>query len=94
MADTELSTSRHFRLEQLADGVYAAIHSEGGEAIGNAGIVDLGDRTLVYDTFFTPQAAADLRFAAETGIPSTNYPCPSRLRTGLSLASLDPTCIS
>jgi glyoxylase-like metal-dependent hydrolase (beta-lactamase superfamily II) len=66
MADRQLPTSKHFRLEQLADGVYAAVHSDGGEAISNAGIVDLGDRTLVYDTFFTPQAAADLRLAAET----------------------------
>jgi hypothetical protein len=27
--------SKHFRLEQLADGVYAAIHINGGAAIGN-----------------------------------------------------------
>jgi glyoxylase-like metal-dependent hydrolase (beta-lactamase superfamily II) len=49
----------------LADGAYAAIHVEGGAAIGNAGIVDLGDRTLVYDAFMSPQAAVDLRAAAE-----------------------------
>jgi len=63
--------SSHFRLEQLAQGVYAAIHVAGGAAICNAGIVDLGDRTLVYDTFMSPQAAADLRAAAEalTGRP-------------------------
>jgi cyclase len=63
--------SKHFRLEQLADGVYAAIHIGGGTAISNAGIVDLGDRTLVYDCFMTPQAAVDLRAAAEalTGRP-------------------------
>ncbi|MBN1639961.1 MAG: MBL fold metallo-hydrolase [Anaerolineae bacterium] len=67
----QLPHSRHFRLEQLADGVYAAIHLGGGAAIGNAGIVDLGDRTLVYDSTFTPQAGADLRRAAEalTGRP-------------------------
>jgi glyoxylase-like metal-dependent hydrolase (beta-lactamase superfamily II) len=43
----------------------------GGGAFGNAGIVDLGDRTLIYDTSFTPQAAEDLRSAAEalTGRP-------------------------
>jgi len=67
----QLPDSRHFRLEQLAEGVYAAIHIEGGGAIGNAGIVDLGDRTLVYDAFLAPQPAADLRAAAEalTGRP-------------------------
>jgi cyclase len=57
--------SKHFRLEQVADGVYAVIHIDGGAAIGNAGIVDLGDRTLIYDTLFTPQAAQDLRPVAE-----------------------------
>ena len=59
-------TSRHFNLEQLADGVYAAIHAEEGWAICNAGIIDLGDRTLVFDSFMTPQAAIDLSRAAET----------------------------
>jgi glyoxylase-like metal-dependent hydrolase (beta-lactamase superfamily II) len=55
----------------LAEGVYAAIHIDGGGAIGNAGIVDLGDRTLIYDTFMAPQPAEDLRRAAEalTGRP-------------------------
>jgi cyclase len=67
----QLPDSKHFRLQQLADGVYAAIHIDGGAAIGNAGIVDLGDRTLIYDTFLAPQAAEDLRTAAEalTGRP-------------------------
>ena len=63
--------SRHFSLEQLSDGVYAAINAEVGWAICNAGIIDLGDRTLVYDAFMTPAAASDLREAAEslTGRP-------------------------
>jgi len=58
--------SRHFSIEQLANGVYAAINNEEGWAICNAGIIDLGDRILVYDTFASPQAASDLRTAAET----------------------------
>ena len=49
----------------MAEGVYAVIHIDGGTAISNAGIVDLGDRTLVYDTFMTPQTGEDLRTAAE-----------------------------
>jgi cyclase len=57
--------SKHFRIEQMADGVYAAIHIDGGAAISNAGIVDLGDHTVVYDSFMAPQAAEDLRVAAE-----------------------------
>jgi glyoxylase-like metal-dependent hydrolase (beta-lactamase superfamily II) len=70
-SNKRLPESKHFRLEQLAEGVYAVIHIAGGSAIGNAGIVDLGDRTLVYDSLFTPQAGQDLRTAAEvlTGRP-------------------------
>ena len=56
-------TSAHFRLHQLADGVFAAIHREGGAAQSNAGIIDLGDQVLIFDTFISPTAAADLRDA-------------------------------
>jgi cyclase len=60
-----LPDSRFFQLESVADGVYAALIRPGTGALGNAAIVDLGDRTLVLDTFLTPQAAQDLRAAAE-----------------------------
>lgn len=65
-------SSRHFHLEQLAVGVYAAIHAQEGWAICNAGIIDLGDRTLVFDAFNTPHAAKDLVNAAMylTGRPA------------------------
>ena len=56
-------TSAHFQLHQLADGVFAAIHREGGAAQSNAGIIDLGDQVLIFDTFIAPAAAADLRDA-------------------------------
>jgi cyclase len=71
-AGDTLPVSEHFQIEQLADGVYAAIGVPGGAASSNAGIVDLGDQTLVFDTFETPQAAADLKAAAEelTGRPA------------------------
>jgi len=55
---------RHFRLERLADGVYAAVHADGGWMICNVGLVDLGERTLIYDTGLSPQAAVELRAAA------------------------------
>ncbi len=64
--------SRHFATEPLSDGVLALIaHDEGGWAIGNAGVIDLGNRTLVFDTFMTPTAARDLKALAEdlTGRP-------------------------
>jgi len=71
MNASQIPVSRHFRLEQLAEGVYAAIHIDGGAAICNAGIIDLGGRTLIFDTFLSPQAAVDLRSATEamTGRP-------------------------
>src|SRR5215510_7888987 len=56
-------TSAHFQLHQLADGVFAAIHREGGAAQSNAGIIDLGGQVLIFDTFIAPAAAADLREA-------------------------------
>lgn len=59
-----LPESKHFLLEPLTDGVYAAIHKPGGVASSNAGIVDLGDRVLIFDTFMSPQAARDLVHAA------------------------------
>jgi glyoxylase-like metal-dependent hydrolase (beta-lactamase superfamily II) len=60
-----LPPSPHFELEKLADGVYAAIARDAGAAGGNAGIINLGDQTMVFDTFLTPRAATDLRVAAE-----------------------------
>ena len=49
----------------MADGVFAAIARPGGWARSNAGIVDLGGLTLVYDTSLNPQSALDLRSFAE-----------------------------
>lgn len=64
-AQPPLPSSKHFRLERLAEGVYAAIAAEAGGSVCNAGILDLGDQCLIFDTFQTPQAALDLRAAAE-----------------------------
>jgi len=55
-----LPESKHFQIERLADGVYAAVASEQGYASCNAGIIDIGDRTILFDTFITPEAARDL----------------------------------
>jgi glyoxylase-like metal-dependent hydrolase (beta-lactamase superfamily II) len=65
MSTQPLPTSEHFKLHRLAEGVYAAIAIPGGAAYSNAGIIDLGDRTLIFDTFDNPKAAVDLRAAAE-----------------------------
>jgi glyoxylase-like metal-dependent hydrolase (beta-lactamase superfamily II) len=65
MSQREVRESKHFDLIPLADGVYACIHKAGGAASSNAGIIDLGDRTLVVDAFNTVAAGRDLRAAAE-----------------------------
>ncbi len=49
--------SKHFQLQRLADGVYAAVASERGYAICNAGIIDAGDKTVIFDTFLSPDPA-------------------------------------
>lgn len=54
------SMSRHFQIEPLAEGVYVALAREDGGAWSNAGIIDLGSRTLLFDTLALPQAARDL----------------------------------
>jgi cyclase len=72
IGQTEIPKSKHYNLEKLSDGIYAAIHNDdGGFAICNGGIIDLGDRTIVIDPFITPTAARDLKKHAEilTGRP-------------------------
>jgi len=63
--------SNYFELIEAGEGVYAAIVAEGQGAVGNAGFVNLGDSVLVFDTFNTQHASADLRDAATalTGLP-------------------------
>jgi glyoxylase-like metal-dependent hydrolase (beta-lactamase superfamily II) len=67
----QTSSFEHFTLDEVAEGVYAAIAVAGKAAFSNAGIVDLGDRVIIFDTFETPIAARELRHAAEslTGNP-------------------------
>jgi cyclase len=57
--------SDHFRFEQVADRAWAAIASDAGVAVGNAGVADLGGLSIVVDCGYTPVAARDLRAAAE-----------------------------
>ena len=65
MAPEVVLENNHFRLERLAGGVFAAIATLEGGAMSNAGIVDLGGETLVFDAFLTRAAATVLRAAAE-----------------------------
>lgn len=65
MPNNNLFESKHFTLKPLTNGVYACIHKPGGAAYSNAGIIDLGDRTLLVDAFDTLVAGRDLRHIAE-----------------------------
>lgn len=59
--------SDHFELHTLAEGIFAAIAKDGGAAICDAGLIDLGGQVVVFDTFMTPQAARDLcDFSSDT----------------------------
>jgi cyclase len=71
--DLTMQENPFFRVEVVAEGVYAALAKAGQGAIANAAIVDLGDQTLLFDTFASPAAATALRHAAEhlTGRPVT-----------------------
>lgn len=66
-----LTVSEHFQFEAIGDGVYAAFAKSTGKAVSNAGVIDLGDRVVVFDSFLAPTAALDLAKASEaaTGKP-------------------------
>jgi cyclase len=53
-----------FSVKRLAPGAWAAIARDGGDALCNAGIFDLGHMTVVFDTMLTPMAGAKLATAA------------------------------
>jgi cyclase len=63
--------SPHFKLYSIGDDVYAAIHKPGGQAICNAGFVDLGKEVIVFDSFLSIAAARDFKEAIRemTGKP-------------------------
>jgi glyoxylase-like metal-dependent hydrolase (beta-lactamase superfamily II) len=66
--------SDNFNLVKLADGVYACINKTGGKAICNAGIVDLGDASLVFDPFLSPRVAEELHQTIHAlGLPPVKY---------------------
>lgn len=54
-------TYNNFSINEVTDGIFAAL-SDGGS---NAGIVDLGDKTLIFDTFTTVGAGRELKEASE-----------------------------
>ncbi|MBX3009991.1 MAG: MBL fold metallo-hydrolase [Caldilineaceae bacterium] len=61
-----LPSAHHFQLQAIAEGVFVALAKPESGAGCNAGIIDLGDQTLIFDPFLTPQAATELRAIAES----------------------------
>jgi cyclase len=57
-------TTKHFRVAPVARGIWSAVAEDGGYGLCNAGIIDLGDRTVVFDSMLTPMAGAELARAA------------------------------
>jgi glyoxylase-like metal-dependent hydrolase (beta-lactamase superfamily II) len=53
-----------FEIVPVGDGVWAAIGNRSAGVASNAGIVDLGNATLVVDAFLTIQGSEELRTAA------------------------------
>ena len=60
-----MSSSKFFKPEQIANRVWGVISSDPTWMMSNAGIVDLGEQTLVWDTGTSPRAAIELRRVAE-----------------------------
>lgn len=50
----------HFRTSRIARGAWAAIAEDGGYSLCNAGIIDLGGLTVVFDSMLTPMAGSHL----------------------------------
>lgn len=63
--DASLPTSRHFTLARVGEGAWAAIAIPGTGSMGNAGIIDLGGVTVIFDTMLSLAAARDLRVVSE-----------------------------
>ncbi len=58
-------SSKHFTIQQIAPGVWAVINNDNyGHAICNAGIINPGDKTVIFDPLKNIDPANDLKAAA------------------------------
>ncbi|WP_285395345.1 MBL fold metallo-hydrolase [Lysinibacillus sp. fls2-241-R2A-57] len=64
--ECEIVETDYFTLHALCDGIFAAIAKPGQGAWSNAGIIDLGEELLVFDSLSTPSAGRELRRQAES----------------------------
>jgi glyoxylase-like metal-dependent hydrolase (beta-lactamase superfamily II) len=58
-------SSTYFNLFELTDGIYAAISKNDSDAFTSAGIFDLGNFLIIFDTYMYPGGAHDLYSAAK-----------------------------
>jgi len=58
--DPKQFSSPHFKIEELAEGVFAVLGEREGLCHSNAAIIDLGEQTLVFDTLTLPSYGDDL----------------------------------
>lgn len=58
-------TFEHIQVKEIGAGVFAVLPTQSGCAGANAGVIDLGDRTLIVDTLLTPAACRELLRAAQ-----------------------------
>lgn len=56
--------NEYFEVQKLAEGVFGVFSTKEGGAMSNSGIVDLGDKVIVFDTFLSVEAAEELKKAA------------------------------
>ena len=65
--------AKNYHITELAPGVFAAMDNKQGVASSNSGIIDLGGKTLVFDTSESLQSGTELNRMAEelTGQPVT-----------------------
>ncbi len=73
----------HFSIETVDDGIYAAI-PDGGS---NAGIVNLGDLTLIFDTF--TDLADELSASGNSTVPLEDLAAPSGCRHNWFIQNMD-----
>ena len=67
-------SSPNFTLQKLGEGVYACINKFGGEAICNAGIIDNGKETIIFDTFLSPDVAEEVvELVEKLGLSPISY---------------------
>ncbi len=52
--------SSNFEFIELGKGIYSCIHTLGGKAICNVGVVDNGKETIIFDSFLSPEVAEEL----------------------------------